>query len=212
MFIPAPAWLRERTLGEIELTASATAIEADAADSDTESTAAGQAPALPVDLVDDVRGRRTRRWMLVIALLAATVVASLGLTIAWQIQKNTVIAPTDLTGTAPQPISTAPSAAPSPTPSNPLPAPPTVPSTTPTASVPAGAGTPSGQTPAYIPPPLTFEPSPPRIGAVQSSYANRVGAARSTYTTVFVRADRVVTAADFTCAPSDCDHSDTASE
>ena len=164
VFIPAPAWLRERTLGEIELTASATAIEADAADFDTESTAAGQPPALPVDLVDDVRGRRTRRWMLVIALLAAIVVASLGLTIAWQIQKNTVIAPTDLTGTAPQPISTAPSAAPSPTPSNPLPAPPTVPSTTPIASVPPGAGTPSGQTPAYIPPPLTLEPSPPQSG------------------------------------------------
>ena len=85
--------------------------------------------------------------MLVIALLAATVVASLGLTIAWQIQKNTVIAPTDLTGTAPQPISTAPSAAPSPTPSNPLPAPPTVPSTTPIASVPPERGLRRGRLP-----------------------------------------------------------------
>ena len=123
VFIPAPAWLRERTLSEIQLTASTAPIEANATDPNPDSAATSPAPPIPVEHVDDVGGRRTRRVILVVALFAATVIASLGLTIAWLQAKTTTIVPADMTGTATQPVPT-PSGQPSPTASSPIPAPP----------------------------------------------------------------------------------------
>lgn len=169
VFIPAPAWLRDRTLSEVQLTSSATLIDANApADPDAESSASGQAPHIPVEHVDDVGGHRTRRLLLVIALFAAVLIASLGLTIAWLHQQDTTIVPTDMTGTAPEPISPTPGDPLIPTPSNPPPAPPTPPvdSTAPAVSVPPDAWTPSVQTPAFTAPPAPgpppmLEPNPP---------------------------------------------------
>ena len=132
VFIPAPAWLRERTLSEIQLTASTAPIEANATDPNPDSAATSPAPPIPVEHVDDVGGRRSRRVILVVALFAATVIASLALTIAWLQEKTTNIVPADMTGTATQPVPT-PSGQPSPTASSPIPAPPPLPteSTTP---------------------------------------------------------------------------------
>jgi RNA polymerase sigma factor (sigma-70 family) len=127
VFIPAPAPLRERTLSEIQLTPSATGIEANTADPKPEASAPGGTPPTAVDNiddVDDVRGDRTRRVLMVIGLFAATLMVSLGLTIAWQ-DKTTTVVPADMS-TATQPISATPSGPPSQTPSNPIPAPPTV--------------------------------------------------------------------------------------
>ena len=162
VFIPAPAWLRERTLSEIQLTASTAPIEANATDPNPDSAATSPAPPIPVEHVDDVGGRRSRRVILVVALFAATVIASLALTIAWLQEKTTTIVPADMTGTATQPAPT-PSGQPSPTPSSSIPAPPPLPteSTTPALSVPPDAETSSVQTPVVSAPPPTLEPDSP---------------------------------------------------
>jgi RNA polymerase sigma factor (sigma-70 family) len=178
VFIPAPAWLRERTLSEIQLTASATPPEADAADPDTTSPASGQAPPIPVGHVDDVRGHRTRRVVLMIALFAAILLASLGLTIAWQQQKTTSIVPADVSGTAPQPISATPSGRPSENPSSPIPAPPALPPETTTPAASPSAETSSVPTPVFTAPTLepdrpVFEPSDPPTPPVSEPPAPR---------------------------------------
>lgn len=130
VFIPAPAWLRERTLSEIQLTPSPSAIEASAADPAAASSESGQSQPIPTEPVGDVRGDRTRRVLLVIGLFAATLMASLGLTIAWQQQKSPTIVPADMSGTATQPISATPGGPQSQTPTNPIPAPPVAPAKT----------------------------------------------------------------------------------
>ena len=163
-FIPAPAPLRERTLSEIQLTASATAIEANTTDPKPEASAPGGTPPIAVDNVDDVddaRSDRTRRVALVIGLFAATLMASLGLTIAWLQEKTTTIEPADMS-TATQPISATPSGQPSQTPSNPIPAPPVVSaeSTTPAVSTPPVTET-STPTNVFTAPPPTLETDSP---------------------------------------------------
>jgi len=160
VFIPAPAWLRERTLSEVQLTPSATPIAANAAGPVPESPASGQAPPTPVETVDNVRARRTRRVVLVVALFAATLIASLGLTIAWQQQKNSNVVPADMS-TATQPVSATPDGQPSPTASNPIPAPPAQTTATTTPTAPPYAKTSSVQTPAFSAPPPTLEPDSP---------------------------------------------------
>ena len=211
VFIPAPAWLRERTLSEIQLTASTAPIEANATDPNPDSAATSPAPPIPVEHVDDVGGRRSRRVILVVALFAATVIASLALTIAWLQEKTTTIVPADMTGTATQPAPT-PSGQPSPTASSPTPAPPPLPteSTTPAVSVPPDAETSSVQTPAYSAPPTRLEPDSPSR-AVRSTNTASVGAAHSTDPNVFLRPGRLLTAAQHTFAASDrnCRYPDT---
>ena len=145
VFIPAPAPLRERILSEIQLTASTTAIEANIAGAKPEASAPGG----------------SRRVLLLIGLFAATLIASLGLTIAWLQEKTTTVVPADMS-TATQPISATPSSQPSQTPSNPIPAPPTAPpeSTTAALSKPPDAET---STPTYVvpaPPPTLESDSP----------------------------------------------------
>jgi hypothetical protein len=121
VFIPAPAWLRDRTLSDIRLVCLDTAMTRDTAGA--EAGAFSQAPAIPDGHVDDTHDRRRRNVMLLVALFLATLLISLGLAVAWVYQRNTTITPTDETGTSPQTVSTTPAA---PTPSNPPPAPPIV--------------------------------------------------------------------------------------
>ncbi|HET6737246.1 RNA polymerase sigma factor [Mycobacterium sp.] len=157
MFIPAPAWLRERTLSKIQLTPSTTPIEAGPAPSRS-----GETQSIPVEDVDDTGGRRTRRVLLVVALFAATLIASLGLTIAWQQQKTTPVVPVDMSGTATQPVSATPGGQSSDK-SSPIPAPPAVSTatTTPAASVPPDAETTPVRTPVVSAPPPRLEPDSP---------------------------------------------------
>ncbi len=108
VFIPAPASLRERTLSGIQLAPSTTPIEVDGYAPDPASSDAVEDAPAPVPVVDDGGGRRTRRVLSIIGLLAVIGAASLGLTIAWQQQKNVNIDPADVKQTATQPISASP--------------------------------------------------------------------------------------------------------
>ena len=86
IFIPAPESLRDRTLGEVQLTAME-------GESDNTGPHTGDA---------DGR-RRTRSWMLAVALLVAALGAVLGLTYALMQQEYVGITPTDATDTEPVP-------------------------------------------------------------------------------------------------------------
>jgi hypothetical protein len=168
VFIPAPGWLRERTLGEVQLTPSTGPIPADP----------DPAPA------PDVRRRRGWRAALMIVLAAGTLIATLGLTIAVLHEQNADVIPTDATEMAPQPVSNTPGSAPSPTQTSPLPAPAVVPpeSSTPSVAAPPAPAPPIEETPieetpieetpieetpieetpiVTAPPPVTFESDPP---------------------------------------------------
>ncbi len=182
LFIPAPAWLRESTLSEIEL---------------TPSTA-------PIEHVDDAGGTRTRRTILVIALFAATVIASLGLTIAWMQGKTTSVVPADVTGTSTQPASVIPSGQPNPTADQPD-----------TGSAGPAAGNDYSDGAAYRGDFFGANSCVHRAGAdiragstrcraVRSAHPARVGAAHSSDSVVF-RPVRLVTAARHTFAASDSD-------
>ncbi len=162
VFIPAPPWLRERTLGKIQLTCSSAPIEATLAGADLVSSAVSQASPIPVEPFDDVRDDRRRPGVLVIVLFIAVLSASLGLTIIWLQQRNITITPTDVSETAPEPIVTPPAGPPIPTLGDPLAPPlPEVESTAPGKFVPPDVGTPAVQAPAQIAPPPESEPDPP---------------------------------------------------
>ncbi len=139
LFIPAPAWLRESTLRQVEL---------------TPKTA-------PIEHVDDADGRRTRRTILAIALFAATVIASLGLTIAWMQGKTTSVVPADVTETSTQPASVIPSGKPNPTATSQIPAPQVLPPATTTTTAPPTAETSPAPIPVFTGPVPRFEPDQP---------------------------------------------------
>lgn len=122
VFIPAPPWLRERTLREVRLTTSSTPIGEDTADTGA-ADVAGTADAADDVTSEQAAGRR-RPVVLMVALLVAISIASLGLTLAWLHQQDTPVTPTDVSGTAPE------------TAGDPRPLPPTVANTT----VPASTG------------------------------------------------------------------------
>ena len=162
VFIPAPPPLRERTLSDIRLTCLGTPIAAD-----TVKPAAPDGPNAA-----DPHGRRTRNAILLIALLIATLLISLGLTIAWVYNRNTTVTPTDLTDISSTSLSTTPAA---PTASSP-PASPTESSTTvpgapePSSPLapPTGGGTtvavvtaPPAQVTSPVQPPVTVLKVPP---------------------------------------------------
>jgi RNA polymerase sigma factor (sigma-70 family) len=144
VFIPAPAWLRDRTLSEVQLTSSASPLADGGADVD----------------------RGTRSSLLPVVAFVAALLAALGLTLVWiNLQKTTTIqSPIEVSETAPPPV------APSPT-NPPLPPPPTVsvkpvvPATTPparrtpTIEQPSAEATPVAPPP--IPEPTPVEPPPP---------------------------------------------------
>jgi hypothetical protein len=87
VFIAAPEWLRDRTLGEVQLMP----MEGESANTGSPDT-------------DDAGGRRrTRGWMLAVALLIGALGAVLGLTYALMQQEYVGITPTDATNTEPVP-------------------------------------------------------------------------------------------------------------
>lgn len=140
VFIPAPGWLRDRTLGEIELHSSNSALGNDH-DGATRNTFSSKLPA---------------------ALFVAALVASLGLSVIWLQQRNTTaVTPVEVSETVPGPTV-------APIKSNPpLPPPPPPPAKLqppPPAAVPPPRRTPVVQTPPPSPPPppvVVDEPAPP---------------------------------------------------
>jgi hypothetical protein len=102
--------------------------------------------------------------LLVVTLFAATLITSLGLTIAWQQQhKITGVVPADVSVTATQPASATPDGQSNDKPSSPIPAPPAVSTatTTPAVSVPPDAETTPVRTAVVSAPPPRREPNPP---------------------------------------------------
>jgi RNA polymerase sigma factor (sigma-70 family) len=145
VFIPAPVWLRERTLSRIQLTGTTT----------------GMPPGTSADARGDESGRR--RILVAVALLAA-VITAIGVTIAWLHEREARMTPVNLTETAPSPTSAAPRSAVPPS-SNPPPAPTTERSVAPSASVTVTATPPAAPvtpTSPVAPPPPTVRTPPPR--------------------------------------------------
>ncbi len=162
VFIPAPAWLRDRTLSDIRLVCLDTPITGGTADAGAESVAVSQTPPIPDSHVDDAHDRRPRSVLLV-ALFLATLLISLGLAIAWVYQQNTSITPADVTGTSPETVSTTPAA---PSTSNPPPAPPTVVDTPPVQSPGVPAPLPDFGPPSAPAPPPDSGPPPSLVPRV----------------------------------------------
>lgn len=124
VFIPAPDWLRERALGEIELDSSATPLGNDH-DADTRSRHSSMMPAV---------------------LSIAALLAALGLTVVWLQQKDTTaVTPVEIS----EKVSTPPVA---PIKSNPPP-PPQPPPTARQKPLPSASPPPPRQTPAAATPP-----------------------------------------------------------
>jgi RNA polymerase sigma factor (sigma-70 family) len=95
--IPAPAWLRERTLSEIALTSTAMPLTADAT----------------------IAGQGNRSSVLPITAFVVALLAALGLTSVWlKLQTTTIEKPINVSEAGPPPVA--------PIPSSPLPPPPTV--------------------------------------------------------------------------------------
>jgi RNA polymerase sigma factor (sigma-70 family) len=137
VFIPAPGWLRDHTLGQIQLSSASTAIGT-ARQSQNGGTAgrfdAGQAHA--------DRGRLVRPG----ALFVGTLIASLGVTMAWLHHQNAVT-PTQLGGITPEVSNASPPApAPAISPSIPAPTSQANTGTAPVVTAPSGGGLPTLQT------------------------------------------------------------------
>ncbi len=102
VFIPAPAWLRERTMSEIELVCHTSVMDDEAGVAGASAIGAG------VSQADDAGGdRRNRKWVWLAVLLIAVLGASLGLTFAWLNRDPISIVPADVTETVPQPTGAA---------------------------------------------------------------------------------------------------------
>jgi RNA polymerase sigma factor (sigma-70 family) len=141
VFIPAPEWLRERTLGRIQLTGASTGMPA-----------------------SDGHGFR-RRVLAAVAVLAC-VIAAIGVTTVWLHERDARMTPVNLTETTPSPTSVAPRTAEPPS-STPPPAAPRESSVAPTASIklpaatpPAAPVTPTGEVAPPPPPVQTPTPRP----------------------------------------------------
>jgi RNA polymerase sigma factor (sigma-70 family) len=150
VFIPAPEWLRERTLSEVQLTSA------------TSPMTHGHA--------DSAGGRDSRGFILPVTAFIAALIAASALILIWLNQKDVAITPTENSTTAPAssaPPPPPPSVAPPPPPPSvtttvPTPAPPTrtsVVQTLPPTSPPAPP--PVSEPPPPSPPEVTPEPPPP---------------------------------------------------
>jgi RNA polymerase sigma factor (sigma-70 family) len=148
VFIPAPAWLRDRTLSEVQLTSAAKPMTGGRGD-------------------DDVGGRDGRGFLLPVALFIAALITASALIVVWLNQKDVAITPTELSTTAP-----AVSAPPPPQPPSAPPPPPPTASVKPAAPIPTApparrtvtVPAPSAAPTPVAPPPIsepTPEPPPP---------------------------------------------------
>jgi len=119
VFIPAPAWLRDHTLGQIRLTSADSNLSPDStADSHTQSDYADDPPTVASapagadqddgdcldTALDQAQPHRARRIIPWIALFAAAFFASFGLMFTLLYHHKTAITPTELSGTAPAPM------------------------------------------------------------------------------------------------------------
>ena len=145
VFIPAPSWLRERTLDRAEL--------ARAGGRPTAARTQGQTA--NGDHLEAGGGRR-RRLLVVGALLIAALITAFGVTIAWLHERSVPISPTDLTRTTNQPTNTAPA--------GPLIAGTTPPSPAPTT---ASTGIPISAAPTSEPSPIPPPAQPPAGATTQ---------------------------------------------
>jgi RNA polymerase sigma factor (sigma-70 family) len=150
VFIPAPAWLRDRTLSEIELT-SASAPLGDGAPRGDRAAA----------------GRNSRSSLVPVAAFVVALLAALGLTFLWlNMQEATIQTPIKVSETVPPPAAPSPAIPPPPPPPaatvKPVP-PPAGPPTRPTATVepPSAEPTPVAPPPISEPPPVSPPPPPP---------------------------------------------------
>ncbi|HYR12854.1 MAG TPA: hypothetical protein VEQ67_01355, partial [Mycobacterium sp.] len=98
MFIPAPAWLRERTLNRIDLVAHATSLPSAPGSSAAGGPAAGGDT--PTTGAADARVRRTRRLVLG-ALLLVLLIGVLVLRCSRLEQRDTPVAPAVVSATSP---------------------------------------------------------------------------------------------------------------
>ncbi|HEX2284092.1 MAG TPA: sigma-70 family RNA polymerase sigma factor [Mycobacterium sp.] len=153
VFIPAPAWLKERTLNAVELTCAATPMDID--DAVGRADGAGR---------DDGAGRNTRSSLGPVMAFAVALLGALASTIVWvNLQTTTIQAPIEVSETAP--ATPAPQAPPSIAPSPPPPtasvdtvvpsAPPAPPQQTTAAPPPSAEPTP------VVPPPVSEPPLAP---------------------------------------------------
>jgi RNA polymerase sigma factor (sigma-70 family) len=135
VFIPAPAWLRDRTLGEVQLTSASGPLTDDRSQADDHRRA------------DGTDAQNTNGYLIPVAVFVIALIASMTAAFIWLGQKTDPIAPTEVSTTAPAPA---------------LPPPPSLPPPPPPASVTTAPSTPPA-TPrtrsreAPLPPP----PSPP---------------------------------------------------
>jgi RNA polymerase sigma factor (sigma-70 family) len=144
VLIPAPQWLRDKTLGEIRLVSHNSAMS------------------------DQPDGTGRRRWLLPALLLVALLGASAVLTLAWLDKEPVSITPADISDTSPEPIGSKPP------PANPLPPPtvPQPPLAVPNSPPPASPPTAYEQTPiseptTEAPPPVAPPPSDPASPSVK---------------------------------------------
>jgi len=155
-FIPAPKWLRDKTLGDIQLVCHASAM-----DGLSDDEAASHHDDSGASDVDGASGERGRRRVLLAALLIAVLGTTAGLMLAWLNREPTSILPTEISGTSPTsqatfPISSSPTHTTAP-----------VPTTEPVAPLPPAADLPqvpgTAATPELIPsePPPYSPPSEP---------------------------------------------------
>lgn len=151
VFIPAPGWLRDRTLDQVQLTSSSTPMSTD---DDGGDAAVGDERFL------------SRRGMVSMALGALALLLVLGMVIAWMHQRNAPVAPANVTKSAPPPpvrqvpreFVPAPSSPPPAAPSE-LPATTTIPAVTSLPPVESTAPPPVTTTVPLAPPPPSEGPS-----------------------------------------------------
>jgi RNA polymerase sigma factor (sigma-70 family) len=149
VFIPAPNWLREQTLDQVQLTSSSSAL------GDADSQRPPRAS--------------TRSVVRLVTMFAASGITALGVAVLWVTNNNVAITPTDITKMVPPPSNPAPTLEMTPpvppqavVPSLPMPAKPEAPPIQPPgSSVPerAPAVEPPPAPPAVAPPPV----SPPAV-------------------------------------------------
>jgi RNA polymerase sigma factor (sigma-70 family) len=150
VFIPAPAWLKDQTLGDIKLTSAGGTLVATSATSSPDAVGSDDADYLD----EDGRPRDARGLIPWIALVAAAAFLAAMLTIALFYHHDTAVSPTQLSKNAPAP--TKPVAPPSAVPNSPPP-----PAAPPANTVAPEVITPPAETPAPVQPPEAPPPAPP---------------------------------------------------
>jgi RNA polymerase sigma factor (sigma-70 family) len=178
LLIPAPAWLRDQTLGQIRLTSAGGNLTTDC-DPDGDGQSGYDAPTVALssptatggddgDHADGGQSWRARRIIPWIALFAIAFFASLGLMFAFLHHDRVAITPTEMRGTAPAPMKPAAPPIPAAPPAPPAFAPPPVPPPAAPALPPMPTVAPPFVPPPPVAPPPVFDPPvvpPPPIVA-----------------------------------------------